>query len=632
MKQSLKLFLFSCFLISSVRTQASHHVSTSETTTSNIGICNSCTSSTSKRSCCDCKVGVPCAAPQKFEANRACDIQCSTGRYNCGRTTYIPRSQGDNTAREMVGWNFFIHQYFPPENYVSASLTAEYTRSFRGCKIADALFCTDCLTFSGSQVPGRRQGSDVLADNFGLSPDFRGTIKIRPRIENEIIDINVFLGLEEWFRGLFIRVHLPIVHTHWDLGLDECSPCNNLYADRNALPLNAGNFPSCYVTTSSEPAVDAPNIRQAISGDFLFGDMQTPWKFGRFDFCSRDKIRAADVDIMVGFNYWDSTWFHNALGAKLVIPTGNRPKAKYVFEPLVGDGKHWQAGAYFSSHLVLLGDPCHTYHTISLHFEGNITYVFETHQKRSFDFLHNGLLSRYSLLKEFEADNVTYANNLINAINFATRDAIVSVGAQGDASLMLAYRSDSWVVDIGYNIFGRQAECICIETKCPCDIDRRKFGFKGTEGVCATIYNVTADDTFGTVVITTPLNSTQSNVTMFSAGTVDNPVAVPVEAGTIAVTALSRQTANTPVTGSDVILAQTSQPPHILSCHDLDPNSAAQPSMLTHKLFAHIQYIWFDSSWSPHIGIGGEIELDGKRPRNQGLNQWGIWIKGGLSY
>ena len=59
---------------------------------------------------------------------------------------------------------------------------------------------------------------------------------------------------------------------------------------------------------------------------------------------------------------------------------------------------------------------------ISFWMEGNATHMFKTHQKRSFDFTVNGLLSRYILLKEYDVNN-NYIGRMINAINFATRNA-----------------------------------------------------------------------------------------------------------------------------------------------------------------------------------------------------------------
>jgi hypothetical protein len=50
-----------------------------------------------------------------------------------------------------------------------------------------------------------------------------------------------------------------------------------------------------------------------------------------------------------------------------------------------------------------------------------------------------------------------------------------------------------------------------------------------------------------------------------------------------------------------------------------------------------MNYTWMDEcGWNPNVGIGFEIEFDGNHRRSGcervGLNQWGILIKGGLSF
>ena len=50
------------------------------------------------------------------------------------------RSQGANTARELVGWQWEINKPEMCENYGAAYLAFEYQRSFKDKQIAEALF------------------------------------------------------------------------------------------------------------------------------------------------------------------------------------------------------------------------------------------------------------------------------------------------------------------------------------------------------------------------------------------------------------------------------------------------------------------------------------------------------------
>ena len=628
-------------------------------------------------------------------------------------TTFIPRSQGANTARELVGWQRELYKNYG-ENYAALAAVGEYTRSMHTAPIARKLFNTTCLTFAGSAVPNRTS-NDVLADYFGLPVDFKGTLAIKPRIENYIIDLELYFGLDELMNGLFLRIHAPITHTRWTLGLDACVVCDDKFR-------GCTTFPSCYMSSSPLPTsssstntapiictpiattsyacpIDAAinpiyqnnidcttsSLRQALSGNFTFGDMKEPWKYGRFDFCPRDKTGLADIDAIMGINFLHNDYAHFGFFVMTVIPTGNRPKAKYIFEPLVGNGKHWQMGGGFTGHLSFTEFSECTDLNAAIYIEGNITHVFTTHQKRSFDFTNNGLLSRYMLLKEFDpvCENGVFTgqyqynfcesnpssntpprrnHGLMNAINFATRDCEVHVGLESDVSAKLCVAKAGWTLDVGYNFFYRTEEKVCIKTACPCYLDSRFLNFKGTEPVCCTNYAIATipgtqgptsviipDGTqfpanaqprysgcpdLGATSTTTslPSNGVQPAATAFMGGTPAEGTIKPMDC-TVCLNGnqITEETQLSDLTQANgFLVANNLQPSSFISCADLNQNSAAQGRMMTHKVFGHLSYTWYYSCYNPHVGIGGEAEFDAHC--NNALEQWGIWIKGGLEF
>lgn len=577
--------------------------------------------------------------------NNKCKPICSNSCYSCGITTFIPRSQGANTARELISWENLLHRNYDV-SYAVLDAAIEVTRSFKDCRLANLLFCTNCLTFSGSQVPDRNNQSDVVADYFGLATDFKTTLKIEPVIENHIVDLNGYFGLNGWCPGLYMRVHVPITHTKWNLGLDECFVCDNK-------ELGSRFFPSGYMLSTKDSASSSNDfqdnasaigydaettnsIREALSGNYLFGDMQTFWNYGRFSFCPKSQIGVADIDVIWGIDIIQNGYSNIGIYGQLVIPTGNRPKAKFIFEPIVGNGKHWELGLGFSGHVTISDSSIPRDFNLGLYIEGNATHMFKTDQIRSFD-LKNGQLSRYLLLKEFDKD-LNYTGNLINAINFTTRNCEVTIDYKVDFSAKLEMSICSWIMDFGYNIYTRDREKIRIETECPCDLDYRKFGIKGTEGVACLNYTLNNTKTkydFNDTV--TKLNTTQENATIFNAqspaGTMTTTEAT--ETAGMNTVCLNYNTPNLkeelPINDqTNIVLAQNNIPT-IITCKDLDPNSAAQCKALTHKFFTTIGYDWTCHCYEPHISIGGEVEFDGEKIHNS-LNQWGIWIKGGISF
>lgn len=540
-------------------------------------------------------------------------------------TVFIPRSQGANTARELAGWEEFIHQFEVGDYYLTTGHVLGYSRSFRPERIARSLFGRSALHFAGSQVANRGR-CDLIADNFGLSPYFKGSVFVNPVIQNVIFDNQFFIGLDPWACGLYARIHAPIVYSRWSLGLSQ-----KIETDEGLG--GCPDFPACYMGDDAAKALCDPI--DALTGNFTFGNMQQPWKYGRFSWCGQSLTRLADIDLILGYNIWQWDTYHAGFYLQAVAPTGNKPNARYLFEPIVGNAKHWELGIGFSGHLVLWERD--TNQNLAVYLEGNMTHMFRNTQMRSFDFCHHGPLSRYMLLKEFTNDTgtPTFTGNLVPGINLATRSVHVSVPLKGDISAKLCYRSPCFIVDLGYNFYGKTKERVSL-VSCALGTDKL-YAIKGTEGVCALEYATVGTVPplqFGPLVSKARLNSTQSNATIRCAAPTDNPVAVPsVNPTDIVVTAFSRQQG--PIEGPGVIKAFDSNPPVLLSVDDLDIHSGRMGAEATHKVFGYLGYNFYDADWcyNPYLGLGGEIEFDARsRVERTSLNQWSIWIKGGFEF
>ncbi len=537
------------------------------------------------------------------------------------RTVFIPRSLGANTARQLAGWEEFIYQFDVGEFYLTTGHVLGYTHSLHPDRIARSLFGTSVLHFVGSQVKDRPRCA-LLADNFGLSTHFRGSLHIDPTIENIFLDNQFFIGLDPWLCGLYARIHAPIVHTRWSLRLRQ-----QIEKPEMQFP----DFPACYVSENVAPA--STDIIQALSGDFTFGDMQDQWKYGRFRCGTQTKTGLADIDLIVGYMPCQSDNYHFGFYGQLVVPTGNKFTARTVFEPLIGNTRHWELGIGLTGHLVIWERDADQ--SLAVYAEGNMTHLFKNRQMRSFDFCHNGLLSRYMLLKELipVGDGFAYGGRLINGINFATRPVHVSVALKGDVSAKLCYRSPCFIVDLGYNFYGIMEEHVKF-LPCP---EEKMYGIKGNEGVCALEYETQGSQpplTFGPLVHKISLNATEHNATIRRPAATDNPQNLTLESSTdIAVTALSRQTGI--IEGPDVIQAYSSNPPILVTTKSLHKESGVMPSQATHKVFGYLGYNLYSCDWcyNPYIGVGGELELDALAcTERSALNQWSIWVKGGFEF
>ena len=151
-----------------------------------------------------------------------CVILISNGLSGFGSKTLMgTRSQGLSAPRELAGWQQVIYRPDYDEYYFAFAAAPEYSHTFRHDDIATFLFGCDRLIFSGSQV-ANRGATDILADYFGLPSDFKSSVHFAPQMVNFVMDLDWYIGFDAWVPGLYAKIHVPIVHTKWDLKLEEC--------------------------------------------------------------------------------------------------------------------------------------------------------------------------------------------------------------------------------------------------------------------------------------------------------------------------------------------------------------------------------------------------------------------------
>src|SRR5436190_1215811 len=146
-----------------------------------------------------------------------------------GISIFSPRAQNDNAARDIAGWHPYIHRYDAQKNYKAFSLNGIYNQSLRPEKMSLALFNSDTFTLTGSQVEGREDTQELLADYFGLSPAFATNAFFKPLIRNVMLDGALYIGLDSWVKKLkFGKINCAQTKTgfaglEWILGYDFIS-------------------------------------------------------------------------------------------------------------------------------------------------------------------------------------------------------------------------------------------------------------------------------------------------------------------------------------------------------------------------------------------------------------------------
>ncbi|MFC1842937.1 hypothetical protein ACFLYU_04730 [Candidatus Dependentiae bacterium] len=615
----------------------------------------------------------------------SCDDCCDDCSYlgQCDGYPFLQiRSQGRDSARELVGWQEFINKYDADSHYGAFSVAVEYSRSFRNDRLTHFYFGNDLVNCCKLMVQGSavadRNSKAWLADYFGLSPKFKSELTFCPEIQNAVVDLAFYWGAScETAEGLFVRVNAPIVWTKWSL-----CPCEKV------CDVGEDGFDAGYMHEDAVARADLANsLMQVMCGGYKFGDMQSPICYSRFNKGCCTETRLGEIDFTLGYNFHLEEDRHFGLFAYVAAPAGNRPCGKYLFEPIVGNGKHWELGGGLTgSWIFWRSEECEDRY-MGVWLEATVAHLFKACQCRSFDFKCKPN-SRYMLLEEMGTNDdviqgevsgtsttaaYQYKKNLIPAVNWSTFNVDVRIPVVADIAVKLGYVKENWSFDLGYNLWARTGEKFC---DCCCKTNK-KYAFKGD----AFIYGAEGDAGDGDKYA---LSATQSLATIrsgknFPAVNADNPKQNPrIDNPFLA----ERNGTDLYIIG-DTNRINTSVEPILVNKCML--NLGKSPSSITHKIFAHFGYAWKDrecDDYVPFIGIGGKAEFaqdnykdccccdsccndccgcnscdsncgscgsccdsccddccgcgsccnDNCCSRRGGVSLWGIWVKGGVAF
>ncbi len=583
-----------------------------------------------------------------------------------------PRSQGFDTPRFISGWDTITH--IPTQNklYSTYGFVLETTTSFRPERINQCLFGQDIvrkdgddtewkdfIIVSGSQTEHRSAQQDWLADYFGLPTDFSSVVRFRPRVNNVIVEAQSFWGFNNIVKGLYVEIFLPLVYTNWKLDIGEAviNSGINGYAPGYFNPngVERSDLLKCFSQYIAGYSV--PNI-----SDLTF----QPLTQGKMALCARRAVHFAELRTNLGYDWFIHDLHHVGIKTQLAIPLGNRPHGKFLFEPIVGNGHHYELGIGITAHAVAWENSTQD-QKVDCFADITVNHMFKSSQRRAFD-LKGKPNSRYMLAEKMTpiiSDNLTGNGNIPIAqfdhevssiVNFTTQDIVVSINVQADIALSLSYTHNRNYWTIGYDAWKRGCENISLkhcenfpENSWAIKGDAQVYGFVGES-------SNSSDLPIGTAV---PLSATESQATInygknlpkqgVSSNEAERNIQIqtaqrnpnidfpePAFAGNNQYLVASPQD----ITITNQI--NTSIQPVLISIHDLDLNSAAT-SGFSHKLFTHFDHhIHTYGRAESHIGFGSEIEfgrqaglppvIGDDKCINCALSNWGVWLKGSVCW
>jgi len=428
-------------------------------------------------------------------------------------------------------------------------------------------FCKDSLLVLENPTAGT---PDLIAQNFNIDT-VNGTFQsnIQFKMHESVFAIGLtyrqsFGGRfsdEEGNRRLWVEISSPVTRVHNTVILEE------------QIVNNGGG--AAVITGLPAGQVIVDSMTAAFN--------QSDWLYGKIDPTHKlTKWRLADIEAKIGYEWMSGEQCGVESYVGVLIPTGYRPKAEYIFEPIVGHNKHvgimWGNSAYYK----LCETNCWN---IDIYADTCAKYLFRRNETRSFD-LKNKPWSRYiELYANFaqaqQANALAVAGNIAAAatlstpgINLLTQDLKVTPRFSYTVNCAVAAKSQRCDLELGWNFFAREAECVRLA-----NAFTPAFAMKSPLGAGATM----------------PVRTINNNF---------------LAANQLAFSAANFSTS----------LIQES---------DLDLESAAHPAVLSNSIYGAAGYRWDDRCYPMFAGFGGNYEF-GKD--NSVLNRWTVWGKCGVSF
>jgi len=161
----------------------------------------------------------------------------------------------------------------------------------------------------------------------------------------------------------------------------------------------------------------------------------------------------ADIDVALGYDFVRGHDWTAGLNIGLTIPTGNTANGKYLFEPIYGNGGHWELGVGGA----VDGRLWHDGHQhIGLHLSADYRYGFQANETRTLSDKNNW--SQYYLTAA--VGTVVNAQQFVPVANNSTVSTSVTPNSSVRGNLGLEYGNSGFLVGVSYAPAWKQKESI----------------------------------------------------------------------------------------------------------------------------------------------------------------------------
>ena len=288
----------------------------------------------------------------------------------------------------------------------------------------------------------------LIAHRYATTSPFSDLIKLNPEHTTYGAYFSYQQDLDKLHNKLFLRFNIPVVEVTNDLHLTNTSPNKDTVTDKNILDFFNGTF---------KQTDDSKNLQEALSSAKIDGPNK--------------KSGVADVECMLGYVFTEKEEYEMSGHMKVVLPTGNEPTGEYLFEAVVGNGKHWGVGAGIDASLNISKSETDSFEFLA-HLD--YTYLFREDETRTIGF-RNGINNRGPDAPREDLSVVlpwfhyvlggeNGKKGTFPLANILTRPVSVLPGSKLQGHAAFAYHRNDTTFDFGYSFFAQEGEKIRVNS------------------------------------------------------------------------------------------------------------------------------------------------------------------------
>jgi hypothetical protein len=356
--------------------------------------------------------------------------------------TYLnARAQGVNAPMAWSTFGELVKHKGDDRFGASVAVTGFWQRSVDG-KEQGSYFLANNKSTVDLQFANPTGAASTVADlDGGYVVHVRGAgaglgaalnVSLDPRQEVYGARLDYHQDLRKLLKGLYLHAELPVVHVE-----------NNVRLNVNSTNTGVAETVAEYFAGDVVNAGDASNKQEAL-------------KYGKVN-GKQSETGVADIDLSLGYNFVHTKKYSAGVAVALTVPTGNESKGVYLFEPIVGNGKH-----------LGLGGDLHAGATVWSSGERDVRlcgalkyrYLFENKAVRTLG-LKDRNLGQYLLLGQTPNGAAGVAGAaLVPAANVTTMSVDVTPGSQLEGAVSVAYNHGNFNFHLGYDMYFREAESL----------------------------------------------------------------------------------------------------------------------------------------------------------------------------